>query len=301
MPIFIILCILPSVVHPLEKIVNIHAQKHTHHISSIHDETTHTTKIIKEFKAPEGNADRFAREIIGYELALKAELNVPDTDILPYYQTYHGKKECSYGISSTYIPHVAHTVELHIATNAAEYLTNLETNPELIDVLAFDTVLSNIDRRTSNLLKSKKEDGGYAWYCIDHEWILTPFQLPTIFILNQYLLKYLTHIGHETAPYESLKKDNICEYHTQFTRNKIFERDHIAAIKLASLLAKPIKKFLPLIETDEIIEIAKKAFRTSVAFDPRSIRELGEILSAKRKSAALICSLYEHIRELQGL
>ena len=238
----ILLCIIPSISQALEKRVDIHAEKHTHHISSLHDETTHTTKIIKEFNAPEGNSDLFSREIIGYELAQKSQLHVPRIEILPYHQTYRGKRECFYGISSSYIPNVEHAVELNIIRNAAQYVENLERHPELIDILAFDTVLGNIDRRKENLLKEKKSDGGVIWHCIDHEWILSPFQQPSIFVLNQYLINFLSQKGHEIPAFDALKKETICDDHLQFTRSHIFETNHGAAIQLAILLADPIKK-----------------------------------------------------------
>jgi hypothetical protein len=268
-------------------------------ISIILDQGDLPTHVVKEFKDEADSPEFFINEVLGSKLAQEAGILTPGLEILPFLEDTKHKKTHHFGIKTNFIAHKRHSCSLNVIEDPVEYLKGLKAHPALLDILAFDIVTKNIDRRSPNILYVPHGKSQPDWYAIDHEWIFSDNQAPSVYMLTHELIRQLNSCGNDTGVYQPLIEGRVNSDHERWVKPKMFEKHTQKAITLAALLSEPVARMLPLLHADKIKEAAKDAFKNSGVFCPEIFKGLDLKIEYSSMNAQLFARLFDESRSLK--
>lgn len=269
-------------------------------ISIILDQDELPTHVVKEFKEETNSPDFFINEVIGSKLAQEAGILTPALEIIPFLEDSKHKKTHHFGIKTNFIAHKRHYCSLNVIDDPVEYLKALKAHPALVDMLAFDIVTKNIDRRSPNILYVPHGKSRPDWYAIDHEWIFSVNQAPSVYMLTHELIRQLNAHGNDTEIYQPLIEGRVNPDHEHWVKPKLFENHTQHAITLAALLSEPVARMLPLLHADKIKEAALDAFKTSGVFCRETLKCLDLRIEYSSMNAQLLARLFDESRSLKN-
>lgn len=235
------------------------------------------------------------REYIASELATSVGIKTPALTVIPYHKKTNLKKARHFAIATEYIDHSPHTVSLNYIRSLEAYAQTLLQEPELCRIAAFDAILRNIDRRHANILKKPVSTTVNTWYAIDHEWMLSGYQPPSIHTLNLLCLMHLQDNDIDIHEFEPLQyqKINIDQKHLE-TSAKFEYMPFEYTLAIIQKLLRHMNELAPvLLDEARIKTLAQEAFAQAGEVVERSMNKLPVLIEDARINTHLLTRLYQ--------